>query len=692
MTSPRVGALGPCAVARRRAGPGRRLQGRGRGIDRRRRRERVRRGRSTSAGGRRAAEGTPAARAVAATGRSPSRGASCWARSGACAARRPRLSRPRRRARGRRRDAGRDRRRRRAGRRARGVRAGDGRLAGDGHDAVRADGPDATVAGGQDFRDNIYAWPTFGRCAIEEAISSRSLRVGDDFARLLVNRRGLARARVPPLLSKAPTPRAPAASRRAGRAVRRRARGAQARLRGRRGPRRARRAPWPSTAAWDPARRQLRRRRMRTARARQRGLPDRAGGDRTRRARDLLPRDRRSRTEAGHAEHRHAARHARAARVPLRRALDGEHPRQPRRSPPRARGVRRRPRRARLRRSAGRRSAPAPWPTRCARRRSRRRRRVDADRGADHRPGAGPGTSGGRRAPRRDRRAHRSPSRPASTRRWTSSRRGSRPTTTPNRCRSGQPSFARAAGRGRPLSPRPATSPALAAFRVAFGLIVCVSALRFLAYGWIDELFVAPTFHFNYWGFGWVPAPPPGADAGAVRRAGGRWALLVALGLCLPRRRSWLLFVRLHVPAARRRHDLPQPLLPGQPARAACSAFSRRTAPGRSTPGCGPALRAADRCPPGAPTLLRFQVGVVYVFAGLAKATADWLLHAQPLASGCGADRACRWSGRCARPAGGRVRRGVGGLPVRHHDRLVPALRAGRGRSPTLAVIGVPRW
>ncbi|MEA2748644.1 MAG: vitamin K-dependent gamma-carboxylase, partial [Myxococcales bacterium] len=29
--------------------------------------------------------------------------------------------------------------------------------------------------------------------------------------------------------------------------------------------------------------------------------------------------------------------------------------------------------------------------------------------------------------------------------------------------------------------------------------------------------------------------------------------------------------------------------------------------------------------------LLRFQVGVVYVYAGLAKATSDWLLHAQPL-------------------------------------------------------------
>src|SRR5262245_61860381 len=49
----------------------------------------------------------------------------------------------------------------------------------------------------------------------------------------------------------------------------------------------------------------------------------------------------------------------------------------------------------------------------------------------------------------------------------------------------------------------------LAAFRVAFGLIVVVSAVRFLAYGWIDDMFVVPKLHFAYWGFAWVPAPSP---------------------------------------------------------------------------------------------------------------------------------------------------------------------------------------
>src|SRR3954466_14518184 len=57
---------------------------------------------------------------------------------------------------------------------------------------------------------------------------------------------------------------------------------------------------------------------------------------------------------------------------------------------------------------------------------------------------------------------------------------------------------------------RPVDSAWLAAFRVLFGLTLLSSMLRFLAYGWIDQLFVASQFHFKYWGFSWVKVPPAG--------------------------------------------------------------------------------------------------------------------------------------------------------------------------------------
>lgn len=51
----------------------------------------------------------------------------------------------------------------------------------------------------------------------------------------------------------------------------------------------------------------------------------------------------------------------------------------------------------------------------------------------------------------------------------------------------------------------------IAAFRFILGLLVCASGIRFLAFGWVDELWTEPSTFFTYWGFGWVkPLPAPG--------------------------------------------------------------------------------------------------------------------------------------------------------------------------------------
>ena len=50
---------------------------------------------------------------------------------------------------------------------------------------------------------------------------------------------------------------------------------------------------------------------------------------------------------------------------------------------------------------------------------------------------------------------------------------------------------------------------ALVAFRVFLGLLVSVSALRFLMNGWVERFFVKPTYFFKYWGFEWVQVLSP---------------------------------------------------------------------------------------------------------------------------------------------------------------------------------------
>ncbi|WP_224240882.1 HTTM domain-containing protein [Hyalangium gracile] len=168
---------------------------------------------------------------------------------------------------------------------------------------------------------------------------------------------------------------------------------------------------------------------------------------------------------------------------------------------------------------------------------------------------------------------------------------------------------------------------ALVAFRIVFGLLVAVSATRFLAYGWVDEFFVRPRFHFTYWGFGWVPAlPAPWIHVvfGALVVLG----LCVAAGFCY-RVAIALLFVafsyvQLVDVTTYLNHYYLVSLLAGLlcfiPAHRAFSIDAWRK----------PELRQ-DWLPAWCTYLLRFQVAVVYVFAGLAKLTSDWLIHAQPL-------------------------------------------------------------
>ena len=44
----------------------------------------------------------------------------------------------------------------------------------------------------------------------------------------------------------------------------------------------------------------------------------------------------------------------------------------------------------------------------------------------------------------------------------------------------------------------------LAVFRILFGLLMLISLIRFWYHGWIESLYLDPTFHFKYSGFKFV--------------------------------------------------------------------------------------------------------------------------------------------------------------------------------------------
>jgi vitamin K-dependent gamma-carboxylase len=174
---------------------------------------------------------------------------------------------------------------------------------------------------------------------------------------------------------------------------------------------------------------------------------------------------------------------------------------------------------------------------------------------------------------------------------------------------------------------RPVSLASLAAFRIGFGLLLLVAALRYFTHGWIAEYFLEPAHFFKYWGFGWV-RPWPGVGMYA------HFALLVvcALGVALGYRYRWavigygLLFGYAHL--IDKTNFLNHyylvlcvcALMACLPLAGMWSLDARRRPEQRR-----------ESVPAWMLWALRAQFGVVYVFGGVAKLSSDWLLRAQPL-------------------------------------------------------------
>jgi hypothetical protein len=166
----------------------------------------------------------------------------------------------------------------------------------------------------------------------------------------------------------------------------------------------------------------------------------------------------------------------------------------------------------------------------------------------------------------------------------------------------------------------------LAVFRLAFGLLVLASIVRFWAKGWIAELYLKPKFFFSYYGFEFIK--PIGPYTYGLFALCGLCALLLALG-CWYRAAAAGLFlsftyIELMDKSTYLNHyyfvSLVAFLLIFLPAGAYFSVDARRR-PGRWH----------EQVPRWTVDALRLLVGIVYVYAGLAKLNSDWLLQAMPL-------------------------------------------------------------
>jgi hypothetical protein len=154
----------------------------------------------------------------------------------------------------------------------------------------------------------------------------------------------------------------------------------------------------------------------------------------------------------------------------------------------------------------------------------------------------------------------------------------------------------------------------VAFFRVAMGVLGAFSAARFLAKGWVETLYLAPEHHLAYPWFPWVrPLPAPAMYAVV--------AAMIPLGLAVAAGRRTRLAAGLFVVAFTYCELIDAALYLNHywfvtltfTLLAVLPTSGRRTVPVLVV------------------WILRFQVGIVYMMAGLAKVNDDWLVHGEPM-------------------------------------------------------------
>lgn len=167
----------------------------------------------------------------------------------------------------------------------------------------------------------------------------------------------------------------------------------------------------------------------------------------------------------------------------------------------------------------------------------------------------------------------------------------------------------------------------LAVFRAVFGLVMLVSILRFALNGWIFDLYIQPGYYFTFYGFDWVvPLGDPGMYI--VFAVMGLAALCIMLGYYY-RLAAVLFFLSFtYVELIDKTNYLNHYyfvsiisfLLMLVPAHRYFSLDVWRK----------PRLKL-EKVPAWTVNIFKLQLGVVYVYAGLAKLNPDWLLEAMPL-------------------------------------------------------------
>ena len=169
------------------------------------------------------------------------------------------------------------------------------------------------------------------------------------------------------------------------------------------------------------------------------------------------------------------------------------------------------------------------------------------------------------------------------------------------------------------------SSAPLAFFRIAFGVLMCLSIIRIWYNGWIERLYIAPKFFFSFYGFEWVK--PFGIYTYLLFIFCGLAAFFVAIGykyrIAIISFFLSFTYIELMDKTTYLNHYYFVSLV----------SFLMIFLPANATFSVDSYLKKIEfnKIPKWTIDSIKFMLGIVYFYAGLAKLNSDWLFRAQPL-------------------------------------------------------------
>tara|TARA_B110000444_G_scaffold151314_1_gene141593 strand:+ start:502 stop:1848 length:1347 start_codon:yes stop_codon:yes gene_type:complete len=165
----------------------------------------------------------------------------------------------------------------------------------------------------------------------------------------------------------------------------------------------------------------------------------------------------------------------------------------------------------------------------------------------------------------------------------------------------------------------------LAVFRIGFGLMMLFSIIRFWSKGWIEKIYIEPSFHFTYYGFEWVK--PLGDKIYILFILCAISSALIAIGLKykLAIITFFLSFTYIEL--------LEKTIYLNHYYFICVLSFLLIFLPLNSSFSIDNLInnKKSNSVPRWTIDSIKLMLGIVYIYAGLAKINSDWLLQALPL-------------------------------------------------------------